>query len=172
MGHSLTTASVQNIDTPAARREFSQRSQYGVRNCHCAHASKLRAILLLSTFPNCHVIQTTDDKSFVTPLDAKLNQKNNHHFFDRRLPNGLGRIRPRPLPTGRQCAPIRAPRSTTDQICSRPLFLGPPSCTVLVTYRTRWRHLDSCFNSVRSIIMELKKIVGSPHSVPIPLSPV
>ena len=31
-------------------REFSQRSQYEVRNCNCAHASKLRAILL-SAFP-------------------------------------------------------------------------------------------------------------------------
>jgi len=93
--------------------ESSRRD--GVRNFHCAHALKPRAILL-STPPNCHEIQTLTT-IFRNSLGRKLDNKKKlaafNHFIDRRLPNGLVRIRTRPLD-----APARRSLSALPAKCA------------------------------------------------------
>jgi hypothetical protein len=72
MGHSLTTASVQNI---LIHRLLEESHGMGYAIAIAPTDQSCVQFYYSLPFPNCHGIQTTNDKSFVNPLDAKLKNK-------------------------------------------------------------------------------------------------
>lgn len=121
----------RTFDTPAARREFFITSTvWGTQ-------LPLRPRIKTACNFTLYGIQTTnDDKSFVTTLDAKLDNKKKilsrlsiHHSVDRRVPNGLGQIRPHPLPTGRQSTYPRATINHRSNFAAAQFLPGSLSCT-------------------------------------------
>ena len=140
----------RTFDTPAARREFFITSTvWGTQ-------LPLRPRIKTACNFTLYGIQTTnDDKSFVTTLDAKLdNKKNSCPGFPSIIPliDGCQMDSDRfGLTLFRLVdkAPIRAPRSTTDQILQPPSSSpGPSLVLVPVAPSQHIRQLQ--FNSIQS----------------------